>query len=285
VKLVVTADLHFNHARSHAAAVKAADEISRTPGDVLLLVGDTAVGDGSSLEEALAHIRFNGPKLFLCGNHELWTGRGDSYQLFHHELPRRVRNAGWQWLETDPFEQDDIAIVGSVGWYDYAFAPGDLAIPQRFYEAKISPGAAERLSEFQHLLGDDTPAPGREIVVRWNDGKHIFLGRDDQTFLLERLDRLKQSLMSVSANKIVAAVHNVPFEGLLPPRQTPTFDFVRAYFGSPKIGELLINDLRVSHVLCGHTHSTADLTLGHLRAINIGSTYTAKRVLTLNLNG
>lgn len=285
MKLVVTADLHFNHARSHPAAVKAADEISQTPGDALLLVGDTAVGDGGSLEEALAHIRFNGPKLFLCGNHELWTGRGDSYQLFHYELPRRVRNAGWQWLETDPFEQDGIAIVGSVGWYDYRFAPEDLAIPHRFYAAKVSPGAAERLSEFEHLLGEDVPQATRDIVVRWNDSKHVSLGRDDETFLFERLDQLKQSMMSVTAKKIVAAVHNVPFAELLPPRRAPMFDFVRAYFGSPKIGELLASDPRVSHVLCGHTHSAADVTLGRLRAINIGSTYTAKRVLTLNLNG
>jgi predicted phosphodiesterase len=63
----------------------------------------------------------------------------------------------------------------------------------------------------------------------------------------------------------------------------PTLDFVRAYFGSPKLGELLASDPRVTHVLCGHTHSQADVMIGGLRAINIGSTYTQKRVLTLDL--
>lgn len=283
LKLVVTADLHFNHAATRAAALKAADEISRTPGDALLLVGDTATGDGDVLEQALATIRFDGPKLFLCGNHDLWSKRGDSYALFTEELPRRIRNAGWQWLETDPFEQDGVAVVGSVGWYDYTFAPADLGIPRRFYEAKISPGGAERVAEFEHLLGDDVPASAKDIIVRWNDEKHVHLGRSDETFLAERIQQLKQSLAVVSAKKIVAAIHHVPFAELLPLRHAPNFDFVRAYLGSAKLGNAVAQDSRVTHVLCGHSHSVADVPIGNLRAVNIGSTYHQKRVLTLNL--
>ena len=41
-----------------------------------LLPGDTAVADGKYLEQCLSQFHFKGPKLFLCGNHELWT-RGD----------------------------------------------------------------------------------------------------------------------------------------------------------------------------------------------------------------
>ena len=283
MKLVVTADLHFNHRGGRAAADAAVEEINRTPGDVLLIVGDTAAGDGDMLERSLAGITFAGPKLFLAGNHELWTASGDSYRLFTEDMPRRVRAAGWQWLETDPFEADGVAIVGSIGWYDYAFAPADLGIPRRFYAAKVSPGAAERLSEHAGLLGDDVPAAAREIVVRWNDGRHISLGRDDESFLEECLANLRRSLASVTAGKVLAAVHHVPFAELMPPRRAPTFDFVRAYFGSPRLGELLASDPRVSHVLCGHTHSTADVRMGTTRAVNIGSTYTAKRVLTITL--
>ena len=283
MRLVVTADLHFNHAKSHAVATAAAEEIGRTPGDVLLVVGDTAAGDGDTLERGLAAIHFDGPKLFVAGNHELWTARGDSYRLFHDELPRRVRDAGWQWLEDEPFESGGVAIVGSVGWYDYAFAPSDLGVPERFYEAKTSPGAAERLSEWSHLLGDDVSDAAREIVVRWNDGRHVSLGRSDVQFLDERLDGLRRSLARVTASRVVAAVHHVPLAELLPPRRAPAFDFVRAYFGSPRIGELLLADSRVTHVLCGHTHSTADVRINGVRCVNIGSTYTQKRMLTLEL--
>lgn len=283
MQLIVTADLHFNHARGRAAALKTADEISHTPGDAVLVIGDTAAGDGAGLEEGLAAIRFDGLKLFVAGNHELWTGRGDSHSLFAEELPRRVRDAGWHWLEDEPFEHNGVAIVGSVGWYDYAFAEPDLGIPRRFYEAKVSPGAADRLPEFHHLLGDDVPSGSLDIVVRWNDAKHVKLGRSDAEFLDERIERLRSNLAAVRATKIIAAVHHVPFHELLPRRVNASLDFVRAYLGSPKLGETLLADARVSHVLCGHSHSHADVRIGHLRAVNIGSTYVQKRVMTLTL--
>ena len=47
----------------------------------MLLVGDTAVADGDSLEQCLSRFTLAGPKLFVAGNHELWTQAGDSAQL------------------------------------------------------------------------------------------------------------------------------------------------------------------------------------------------------------
>src|SRR6185436_17426252 len=118
------------------------DQMNAAGGDVLLVVGDTAASEGDALEKCLSRFQFNGPRLFVAGNHELWTHGNDSYHLFHVELPDRVAALGWHWLEREPFEWDGIAIVGSVGWYDYSFARAELGIPRRFYDAKVSPGAA-----------------------------------------------------------------------------------------------------------------------------------------------
>src|SRR4051794_41160815 len=137
MRVLLTADLHYNHARSHPLAIELIDTLNRTGGDVLVIVGDTAVADGDTLEQCLSRVTFTGPKLFVAGNHELWTTRDDSYAIFTDELPRRVRALGWHWLETDPFVAADIAFVGSVGWYDYSFAQPSLDIPRRFYEAKV----------------------------------------------------------------------------------------------------------------------------------------------------
>jgi len=155
----------------------------------LLVVGDTAAADGDELEQCLSLFQFSGPKLFVAGNHELWTHREDSYALFTDELPRRVRALGWQWLQTDPFITDEIAILGSIGWYDYSFARDTLRIPRRFYEHKISPGAAERFTEFEHLFdpAHDIPPASREVMARWNDGKFVKLHRTDDQFLDELL--------------------------------------------------------------------------------------------------
>jgi predicted phosphodiesterase len=287
MRLLVTADLHFNHRHSKPLAEQSIGEMNAAGGDVLLVIGDTAVADGDELEQCLSRFRFSGPKLFVAGNHELWTNRDDSYAIFNQELPRRVRDLGWQWLETDPFVTDRVTILGSVGWYDYGFARDALGIPKRFYESKVSPGAAQRFSEFSWLFvpSDDIPAASREVMARWNDGKFVKLHRPDEVFLDELLSRLKSQLIAAaSARSVIAAIHHVPFHELLPPTRGAQWDFARAYLGSPRIGELLARFGNVSHVLCGHSHFPAEARIGPIHAINIGSGYRYKTFRTIDLH-
>lgn len=284
MRLLVTADLHYNHSKSHALADDLIDQMNRTGGDVLLVVGDTATFDGDALENCLSRFQFTGPKLFVAGNHELWTLGPDSYDVFHTQLPQRVRALGWQWLQTDPFVTDDVAIVGSIGWYDYSFASPELQIPRRFYEAKISPGVAEHLEEYASLLGDDVPAIAREIIARWNDAKFVKLHRMDVQFLEELLAQLEKQLDSVRhIPNVVAAVHHLPFAQVLPPSRNQTWDFARAYLGSDRIGELLLRYPNVQTVICGHSHFPVETRIGHIHAINIGSGYRAKQFRIVDL--
>src|SRR6186997_2639880 len=111
MRLIVTADIHYNHPKSKLLADDLIETINRVGGDVLLLVGDTSITAGDVLENCLSRFHFNGPKLFVAGNHELWTSDGDSYAIFTELLPQRVRALGWQWLETEPFVERSIAIV------------------------------------------------------------------------------------------------------------------------------------------------------------------------------
>lgn len=284
MRLIVTADLHFNHGHSKPLAIELIEKINRTAGDVLLVIGDTAVADGPELEQALSLFTFRGPKLFVAGNHELWTKRDDSLSIFREELPARVRALGWHWLEDDPFVIDDIAIVGSVGWYDYSFAVPELEIDSRFYEAKIAPGVAERLEEHKHLIhGDESPA-ALDVIARWNDGKFVKLGQSDSAFTQDRLESLSHQLDAHRDKKsIIAAIHTVPLPQLLPPRRGMQWDFARAYLGSPRIGELLLSRPNVSHILCGHSHWPMETTIDSVRAINIGSGYRAKIVRELDV--
>src|SRR5688572_9575180 len=146
MRLLATADLHYNHAKSRPLADELIDRINarllETPFDALLLVGDTAVADGDALERCLDRFHFAGPKLFVAGNHELWTAGQDSYRLFTDDLLRRVRGLCWLWLEGEPVVIDGVGVAGTVGWYDYSFAQPELGVPRRFYEQKVSPGAA-----------------------------------------------------------------------------------------------------------------------------------------------
>ncbi len=286
MRLIVTADLHYNHPKSRAMADDLIDRMNNAGGDVLLVVGDTAVADGDGLERCLSRFVFSGPKLFVPGNHELWSPAGDSYEILHSILPRRVRDFGWHWLQSEPFLAGEVGFAGSIGWYDYTFAPPELNIPRRFYERKISPGAAGRVSEFASLFepSDDIPPAARRMFARWNDAKFVRLGRSDEGFLDEVLAALRGQLESLlSAPGVVAAVHHLPFAELLPPPHSARWDFAKAFLGSPRIGELLLEFPNVRELFCGHSHFASEAQVGHIHAVNIGSGYRAKTFKTIEL--
>jgi 3',5'-cyclic AMP phosphodiesterase CpdA len=286
MRLLATADLHYNHARSRATADELIDELNRESAVVLLVVGDTAAADGDALEQCLSRIHFPGPKLFVAGNHELWTHGPDSHGLFVEDLPRRVRALGWRWLQTDPLVSAEVAVVGSLGWYDYSFAQESLGIPLRFYERKVSPGVAERLPEYADLLErrDDVAAAAWDVVARWNDGRFVKLHRSDDAFLDEQLRQLRAQLEALREVKtVVAAIHHLPFRQLLPPSHNAQWDFTKAYLGSERIGQLLLEFPNVRYVLCGHSHFAAAARVGHVEAINIGSGYRWKTTVSLDL--
>jgi predicted phosphodiesterase len=286
MRLLVTADLHFNHRGSRPVAERLIDDMNAAGGDGVLLVGDTAVADGDSLEQCLSRFKITEPRLFVAGNHELWTEGSDSYAVFHQDLPRRVRKLGWHWLEGDPFLAGDAAVVGSVGWYDYSFAQSSLGIPRRFYQRKISPGGAARIEEFADLLErtDDIPKSARNVVARWNDGKFVKLGRSDKEFLDERLSELRRSLDAVkNCTRVIAAIHHLPFRELLPPSHSAQWDFTKAYLGSERIGKLLEEYPNVTRAYSGHSHYAREATVGHVHAVNIGSGYRSKTFLKVDL--
>ncbi len=287
MRLLITADLHYNHGKSRALAAEVIEQMNRAGGDGVLVVGDTATADGDWIEQCLSLFRIKGPKMFVAGNHELWTLGPDSYTLFRETLPRRIRDAGWIWLQDDPFVADGFAIVGSVGWYDYSFAQKSLGIPERFYERKISPGVAEHyFEEFKDLFdrSDDVLPPAREVIARWNDGRYVKLHRSDEEFLDELLEQFRCQLESLQKlPNVIAAVHHLPFRSLLPSSHNIQWDFAKAFLGSEKIGELLLEFGNISHVYCGHSHLAVEAKESALHAINIGCGYRWKTFRTLDL--
>lgn len=286
MRLIVTSDLHYNHAKSRPLAEAVIQKINRAEADALVFVGDTAAFDGDALERCLSLVEFKGARLFVAGNHELWTHSDDSHQMYRELLPARVRACGWHWLESDPWVSNDVALVGSMGWYDYSMAQPELQIPERFYEAKVSPGAAERLGDFQKLFEprDDIPESAMKVVARWNDGRFVKLHRSDRAFLEELLDQLRAQLDALSGvRRLVALIHHLPFADLLPPSKSAQWDFAKAYLGSVRIGELLLRYPNLSDVYCGHSHFAAEATVGHIHAQNIGCGYRQKLLKVVEL--
>jgi len=96
---------------------------------------------------------------------------------------------------------------------------------------------------------------------------------------------LKAQLDSAAQSRqVIAAIHHVPFEALLPPMHSAQWDFARAYLGASRLGELLRQSPNVTRLFCGHSHFPAEAQIASIQAVNIGSGYRHKRFKTIDLD-
>ncbi len=290
MRILITADLHYNMKRSREPAEHLARQACAAGGDVLVLVGDTAGAQNEPWRQCLdLFADFAGVKLLVPGNHCLWcVGDEDSMHRYRKVLPAIAGEAGFKVLDNKPAIVDNVGLVGSVGWYDYSFRDESLGIPEAFYRAKISPGAAvslgregELLKQYEHQLTEEHYSVG----ARWMDGVHVKLGMTDEQFVMLLVNQLADQLeeLSAEAQRIVAFIHHLPFEQLVPRNHMEEFAFAAAFMGAGRFGEILQNCPKLTHVYCGHSHHHVSRRIGHLKVINVGSTYTEKRLEILEI--
>lgn len=290
MRILITGDLHYNIRRSQAGAVELAAEARRLGGDALVLLGDTAGADTQSLREALElFAEFDGLRLLVPGNHCLWCQPGqDSLQRYHELLPALAGECGFVLLDASPQVLDGVGLVGSVGWYDYSFREEALDVPKDFYEAKIAPGAARYYGGHEDLLArhaERLTDRHHSLSARWMDGVHVKLPYSDAEFVAVLADRLAGQLAELAprVDRIVAFMHHLPFEQLVPRNRPDRFAFAAAYMGSERFGEVLLDCPKVTHVYCAHSHWKTRARIGRIEAVNVGSTYVQKHLEVLEI--
>ncbi len=210
MKIAVTADVHYGVGNNQHIVKNLAKRIIKTEADVLILAGDTFHFKQKLLIDCL-HLfdTFKGDKLFVPGNHDLWTNNADSLILYEKVLPKIVNQYGFHYLDQKPFIKDNVGFVGSIGWYDYSFRDPSLAIPESYFLDKEWPD-----------------------VVTWNDGQYVHLGMSDIAFTKKVNNKLKRHLTQVSqhAKIIVCSFHHVPFSQLLRTKHTSIDKFLTAFY-------------------------------------------------------
>ena len=100
------------------------------------------------------------------------------------------------------------------------------------------------------------------------------LGITDEEFVTMLAARLRGQLdnLSAQARQIVAFVHHLPFQELVPQGRPERFAFAAAYMGAGRLGAALLDCPKLTHVYCGHSHWRRVRRIGHLNVVNIGST-------------
>ena len=104
MRVAITADIHYGIGNNQKIVANFARRIIKTKADVLLLVGDTFAFNTQLLVECLMlFVPFKGDKLFVAGNHDLWTRGTDSLKIYEKILPHITKQCGFHSLDQKLF--------------------------------------------------------------------------------------------------------------------------------------------------------------------------------------
>jgi predicted phosphohydrolase len=275
VRIAVTADLHWGHGRRGDDATRLlCAHLFHEPPDVLLLGGD--LGTVQHFEACLT--LFDGlqcVKAMVPGNHDIWVEpddpRGDSLELFERVLPAICAAHGVHYLDHGPLclPQVDLAVVGTMNWYDYSWAIDRLRAEVPDWEARVRD---KRFTRGRH-----------------NDGKFVRWPLDDVSFTARVVGAFERHLAAALAQvgQVIVLTHHPAFYAIGFPRQGPPeapdgllWD---AFCGNASMEAVLARQAaRIPLAFSGHTHRAATGTLGAIQGFNIGGDYDVKRLLLID---
>ena len=275
LRLAVTADLHWGiRPRGDEATRLLVAFLEADPPDVLVIAGDVgADADFGPCLELFAGLPCR--KALVPGNHDIWVraddSRGDSLRVYREHLPALCSANDFHYLDGSPLliPEADLALVGSMNWYDYSWSIDALR--------RLFPGEEDRLRTKRFLRG------------RHNDANYVRWPLDDVTFTAQAVAALRGHLEATLAavGRVIVVTHHPPFYGLSFPRPTaPThLDGLLwdAFSGNRALEEMLRrHEDRIAFTFCGHTHRARENYLGAIRGYNVGGDYHFKRLLRLD---
>jgi 3',5'-cyclic AMP phosphodiesterase CpdA len=278
LRIAITADLHYGGARGRGdqATRLLAGHLYEQPPDLLILAGDIGTVEHFGLcLELFAALPCR--KALVPGNHDIWVTqedeRGDSLRVYHEHLPRISAEHGFHYLDHGPLylPDADLAVVGSINWYDYSWSIG--ALKQRCDDW------AERLSTKRFISGG-----------RHNDARFVRWALDDCRFTAEVVAVLERQLQEgiAQAHEVIVVTHHPPFYGLNWPRSADapleTDQLLWDAFSGNRALEAVLerHAERIPLAFCGHTHRERENTLRAIHGYNVGGDYHFKRLLMLD---
>ena len=238
MRIGVTSDIHTDISSANREIAKHIAHVARRAElDALVICGDIS-HNIMTLSKTLSafHRVGNGcKKFFVAGNHDIWLvdmregiTSHDKYALitaicneyeFHH-------------LGDSPAVVGEVGFCGTIGWYDYSYKRDKYAIPEESYMSKT----------FQGAVWNDVN------YARWN-GSDPEIASQFEGELQEQIDSIKDRV-----SRIIVATHHVPFQQCVTYRNQLPWDFFSAFMGSAGLGEICVNEPKVTHTLFGHTH-------------------------------
>ena len=250
MKIGLISDLHTNVTPLNSALIPYLIEAVRAAElDVLVIAGDLAC-HLVQLSETLNAFQLADlacEKVFVPGNHDIWaieTPDVTSEQKCDI-ISKLCYECGVHPLMDKPFITEKVAFCGTIGWYDYTFAPDGYDFSEAAYAEKELMGAV------------------------WNDKRYAKWSDTDYNLTRRFEVALQAQIACVRdvVSRIIVVTHHVPFRECIQYRGELPWDFFRAFMGSEHIGTCCLREPLVTHALFGHIHRSVDMQLRNVRAI------------------
>ena len=219
--------------------------------DAIVVVGDiTSSGRLDYADDVLRAIKMalrdvgllNTPILVVPGNHDIYLTREemerglDSLQKLS-KFNSLVESANCVALMEKPLKIGGSGFVGTIGWYDYSFAPQWLKLPIDAYRKKVF---------------------GTTV---WADKEFVKLPFSDEEFVKMLLDKFEKQIREMynSVDRIVVVMHHLPFRELVYYKHIPEWDYFSTFMGSEAFGKVIKEyNNKIKLVLYGHSHNGID---------------------------
>jgi len=272
MKILATSDLHVISNKERTRDI--ANYINSSDADALVIAGDIATA--RNLEKALRLFSdFQGQKLAVAGNHDIWTQKGDSHVLYTQVLPELFESCGFHYLDQRPLKLGNVGFVGNIGWYDYSFARKKGKTPTPIF---VSPDRSVKrwrdikTKDYRRKQFFTHTEDGQVDVRTWEDMNYIRWNHDDKQFASQCASRLESDLLSIEndVDAVIAITHHVPFQEMIDPHnERVPFNFFKAYSGNAMLGKIMKKHKKVKVAICGHTHSPREARIKHITAYNV----------------
>lgn len=228
MKIGIISDLHIDRGNigKNTYEEVLAKEVKSQKLDLLLIAGDVSshykmTADFLKNMTNLTNVEI----LFVPGNHDYWLREEDEKTT--REVYEFYKNMPGSLLETPYIINDDWAIVGHSGWYDYTYAD------ERFSMEKL-----ER---------------GKFYGGTWQDKLKIDWQLQDRELSRIFAEKVEDDMEKVEGRNIILMTHVVTHKRYAVPMPHRLFDYFNAFIGTSDF-DALYKKYPIKYSIMGHVH-------------------------------
>lgn len=177
------------------------------------------------------------PVLFVPGNHDLWSDSTDKSSKEIFEIFKQQEDC---LIESPYMINENWAIVGHTGWYDYSFA-----------DTKFS---KEKLQK------------GKHYGATWQDKVRIDCNLSDRERSLQAANQVEQDIAAIGDRQVILVTHIVTHPAFVVPTPHRIFDFFNAYIGTSDFNHVYQQN-NIQYSIMGHVHFRKNLIENNIQYI------------------